>query len=132
MVHERVGLARRDEPRFARGDGAVSPRPAAPRAGRPLGAGPPHARALNLLALIADRAGRPADALGLARRAAACAPDDAIIHHTLGELALRTGSGADAIGAYERAHALDPTSAFILASLGNAWRHGNELAKAEK
>jgi tetratricopeptide (TPR) repeat protein len=98
---------------------------------RTLAAQPKHARALHLLALIADRAGRKSDALGLLRRAAAYAPDDAVIHHGLGDLLLSTGSTEDAIAAYERAHALDPASPFILASLASAWLRGNELAKAE-
>jgi tetratricopeptide (TPR) repeat protein len=98
---------------------------------RTLAADPQHARALHLLALIADRAGRRPEAVGLARRAAASAPDDAVVHHSLGDLLLSAGSAADAISAYQRAHALDPTSPFILASLGNVWWRGNELAKAE-
>jgi tetratricopeptide (TPR) repeat protein len=93
---------------------------------------PQHARALHLLALIADRAGRKADAVGLAQRAAACAPDDAVIQHSLGDLLLSRGNGADAIAAYERARALDPGSPFIPASLGHAWLRSNELAKAEE
>jgi tetratricopeptide (TPR) repeat protein len=92
---------------------------------------PKHARALHLLALIADRAGRKADSAELLKRAVACAPDDPVVHHGLANLLLRTGSADDALSACERAHALDPGSPFILASLGQAWLRKHEHAKAE-
>jgi tetratricopeptide (TPR) repeat protein len=45
---------------------------------RILAAKPDHARALHLLALVAERAGRKPDAVALLQRAVACAPEEVV------------------------------------------------------
>ena len=64
---------------------------------RVLAAEPKHPRALLLLATIADRTGRKAEATELLRGAVACAPDDATTHHSLGDILASVGQLDEAL-----------------------------------
>ncbi len=99
---------------------------------RLLAAEPKNARALQLLATIADRTGRKAEATELLRGAVACAPDDATAHHGLGDILASVGQLDDAMASYDRARALDPASPFILMSLGQARHRKGNLTGAEE
>jgi tetratricopeptide (TPR) repeat protein len=90
-----------------------------------------HAGALQLLGVVALRAGDTVSAIAQIERAAAVAPTRAEIRHNLGFALRAAGRPADAAAAFREAVALDPDFAEAHYQLGNLARDARRFAEAE-
>ena len=91
---------------------------------------PGHADALHLSGLIAHQRGRPADALGLLRRAVAARPDVPMFWFNLAAALSAAGADAEAVAALTTAVGLDPAFADAHQSLANAQQRLDRPADA--
>ena len=89
------------------------------------------AEALNLMSLVAARAGRLAESVTLAREAVAVDETNAVYHDTLGDLLTREGRYAQAILTLQRALGLRPDFAQAHLHLGDAYAACKSPAAAE-
>jgi predicted O-linked N-acetylglucosamine transferase (SPINDLY family)/ADP-heptose:LPS heptosyltransferase len=90
-----------------------------------------HADALQLLGVVALRAGDTVSAIAQIERAAAIAPTRADIRHNLGFALRAAGRPADAAAAFRDAIARDPDFAEAHYQLGNLARDARRFAEAE-
>jgi len=85
---------------------------------------------LHLLALIALKAGRAADAIAHLTKAVAAVPGSAELHHLLGGALRKAGRSADAVAAFERSVALSPAMAEAHYNLANALKDDGRAGEA--
>jgi tetratricopeptide (TPR) repeat protein len=92
---------------------------------------PEQADALHLLGVLADQAGRPAEAVALIQRAIRRNPNEAAFHSNLGNAHLALGERDAAEAAYRAALALDVKQAEAQYNLANILRERGQVREAE-